>query len=382
MAPGRTPRLPTRAPRRGSTSPAPADDGGGGTTDASPAPAVTTLRIHYPAGTHSVTLRGSVAPWNWNTGAPATSAGNGVYTVTTTAVSAPFQFKPLLDDTTWSLGPNYNAAPGTTVDVYPRFTQVDGQYSLAYQFTSKILGNTRGIWIYEPPTYIENTLAPMPVLYMHDGQNLFDPSAAFGGNTWQADTAMNDGANDGSIAEAIIVGVENTANRIAEYTPVADPTQSPSGGDGEQYMQMLITELKPQIDSQMRTIPDRAHTFMMGSSLGGLITAYAGVTHADVFGLVGAMSPSTWWDNDWIVGEVGTTPAAPRPIRVYVDSGDSGTDSDDVTETAQLAAEYQSIGYTSGSTLDYVVQAGGQHSEIYWAQRLPTALAFLLGPGR
>jgi predicted alpha/beta superfamily hydrolase len=311
-----------------------------------------------------------------------TDAGSGVFTLTTTAVTGPFQFKPLLDDATWSLGPNYNGAAGATLDVYPRFTQQNGSYSLAFQFTSTILGNTRGIWIYLPPTYIENTLAPMPVLYMHDGQNLFDPSAAFGGNTWQADTAMDDGANDGSIAEAIIVGVENTANRIPEYTPVADPTQTPSGGDGEAYVQMLVTELKPQIDATMRTLPDRAHTFMMGSSLGGLITAYVGVKHADVFGLVGVMSPSTWWDNNWILGEVGTTPASPRPIRVYLDSGDSGTDDDDVTLTAQLAAAYQALGYTTGTTFDYVVQAGGQHSEIYWAERLPAALAFLLGPGR
>ena len=350
--------------------------------DAPSGPAATTIRIHYPAGSHTITLRGSATPWNWNTGAAMTASGSGVFTITTTAVTGAFQFKPLLDDTTWSLGPNYNGIAGASLDVYPRFTQVNGSYSLAYQFSSTILGNTRGIWIYEPPTYIENTLAPMPVLYMHDGQNLFDPAASFSGVTWQANMAMDDGANDGSIAEAIIVGVENTANRIPEYTPVPDPTNDPPGGDGEAYLQMLITELKPQIDSQMRTLPDRAHTFMMGSSLGGLITAYAGVTHADVFGLVGAMSPSTWWANNWLIGEVANTPASPRPIRVYVDSGDSGTSNDDVTLTAQVAAAYQALGYTSGSSLDYVVQSGGQHSETYWAERLPAALAFLLGPGR
>ncbi|HEY8087345.1 MAG TPA: alpha/beta hydrolase-fold protein [Polyangiaceae bacterium] len=355
---------------------------GGASADGPSGPATTTIRIHYPAGSHSIALRGSAAPWNWTTGAPMTASAGSVFTLTTTAVTGAFQFKPLLDDTTWSLGPNYNGTAGGTLDVYPRFTQVNGSYSLAYQFTSKILGNTRGIWIYEPPTYIENTLAPMPVLYMHDGQNLFDPAASFSGATWQANTAMDTGANDGSIAEAILVGVENTANRIPEYTPVPDPTNNPSGGNGEQYLQMLITELKPQVDSQLRTLPDRAHTSMMGSSLGGLITAYTGVTHSDVFGLVGSMSPSTWWDNNWLIGEVGTTPASPRPIRVYVDSGDAGTSNDDVTLTAQVAAGYQAIGYQTGSTFDYVVQSGGQHSETYWAQRLPAALAFLLGPGR
>jgi hypothetical protein len=76
------------------------------------------------------------------------------------------------------------------------------------------------------------------------------------------------------------------------------------------------------------------------------------------------------------------TGAPPRPLRVYLDSGDSGPSNDDVTLTAQVATGYETLGYVSGSTLDYVVQAGGQHSEIYWAQRLPAALAFLLGPGR
>jgi predicted alpha/beta superfamily hydrolase len=351
--------------------------------DAPPAgPPVTTLRVHYPAGAHTISLRASAAPWSWNAGAAMTQGANGTWTISTTAIAAPFQFKPLLDDATWSLGPNYDASPGATVDVYPRFTQVAGSWSLAFQFTSKILGNTRGIYVYEPPTYIENTLASMPVLYMHDGQNLFDPSASFDGNTWQVQQTMDAAAMDGSIAEAIVIGIDNTPNRIPEYTPVADPTQRPSGGDGEQYLQMIIQELKPQIDATMRTLPDRAHTTMVGSSLGGLITAYAGVKHADVFGLVGALSPSTWWDSDWIVAEVGTTPAAPRPIRVYVDSGDSGTGNDDETDTASLAAAYKAIGYVQGSTLDYLVQAGGQHSEIYWAQRLPGTLAFLLGPGR
>ncbi len=367
----------------------PSPEGGGATADAAASesgadagPPVTTLRVHYPAGSHSLTLRASAAPWSWTAGAAMTAGPDDTWTVSTAAITAPFEWKPLLDDATWSRGPNYKATPGATLDVYPHFTQVQGTWSLAYPFTSQILGNTRGIWIYLPPTYIENTRASMPVLYMHDGQNLFDPTVAFGGNTWQVQQTMDAAAEDGSIAEAIVVGVENTADRMSEYTPVPDATQTPPGGNGEAYLQMLITELKPQVDAQMRTLPDRAHTTMVGSSLGGLITAYAGVAHADVFGQVGALSPSTWWDSDWLVGDVGATPTSPRPLRVYVDSGDSGPSNDDVTDTARLPPAYEKLGYTTGGTLDYLVQAGGQHSEIYWAQRLPGALAFLLGPGR
>ena len=355
------------------------NDGGAAT-----GPSTTTIRVHYPlaqlGGSHALTLRGSSAPLTWNAGTALASTASDTYTFTVTGVTAALQVKPLLDDATWSLGPNYNVAPGATVDIYPRFTTTNGSWSRAYDFTSTVLGNTRGIWIYLPPTYLENTDARMPVVYMHDGQNLFDPKAAFGGNAWNVGQTMDAGANDGSIAEAIVIGVENTADRINEYTPVADPTYG--GGKGDSYLTMLITELKPKIDGSLRTLPDRDHTAMLGSSLGGLISAYAGVTHADTYGIIGVMSPSTWWDNTWLIPEVGTTKATPRPDRVYVDSGNAGDSNDDVTNTAALAAEYRTIGYKDNATLDYLVQAGGQHNEIYWAERLPGAMAFLLGPGR
>ena len=352
--------------------------------EAASGPPVTTVRVHYPAGSHSIALRGSVAPWSWDTGAPMTAGPNDTFTLTSKAITSAFQFKPMLDDATWSLGPNYNGVPGGTVDVYPRFTQVAGTWSLAYQFTSTILGNTRGIYVYLPPTYLENTLASMPVVYMHDGQNLFDPAASFDGQTWQVPQAMDAAAMSGDdSAEAIVVGASTTPLTASPSTR-RSPTrrQSPSGGDGDAYLQMIVEELKPHVDQTLRTIPDRDHTTMIGSSLGGLITAYAGVTHADVFGQVGALSPSTWWDSDWLLGDVGKTPASPRPLRVYVDSGNAGPSRDDVTQTRKLAAEYRTLGYKEGTTLDYLVQNGGQHSETYWAERLPGTLAFLLGPGR
>ena len=119
----------------------------------------------------------------------------------------------------------------------------------------------------------------------------------------------------------------------------------------------------------------------MGSSLGGLASAYAGVTRADVFGLVGEMSPSTWWGGTVILAEVSTTPTRPaKPLRVYVDSGDSGASNDDVVNTTELAARYRKAGYTDAKDLLHVVQPGAQHNEFYWAQRLPAALHFLLGP--
>jgi predicted alpha/beta superfamily hydrolase len=215
---------------------------------------------------------------------------------------------------------------------------------------------------------------------MHEGQNLFDGSMAFGGVEWEVDETLDAAAESGAVREAIVVGVGNTSDRLYEYTPTYDASEG-FGGDADKYLALLVGELKPRIDQDFRTFPARESTAVIGSSLGGLVSAYAGVREPDVFGLVGAMSPSTWWDSGYIVGEVAKTPAAPgRPLRVYVDSGNAGNSQDDMANTALLAGAYADLGYSEGSTLHYVVQDGATHSEAYWAQRLPGALAFLLGP--
>src|SRR5262249_45703187 len=119
-------------------------------------------------------------------------------------------------------------------------------------------------------------------------------------------------------------------------------------------------------------------TAISGSSLGGLVSAYVGRMRPDVFGLVAELSPSSWWNNDFIVDAVATTAAAPdRPLRVYVDSGQGSAD--DQPDTDLLAAAYQSSGYVDGPSFRHVVQPGGQHSEVYWAQRFPGALELILG---
>lgn len=336
------------------------------------------MRVHYPAGLGTLSIRGSSAPLDWNVSAPLVQeAGDPTVWVFRADLDRAVELKPMLGDV-WSRGPNYKVAPHTTVDVYPRFTTVAGSYSKRFPaFTSTKLPSTRGLWVYLPPSYAENTTARFPVVYMHDGQNLFDPQQAFGGAEWKVDEAMDAGAEDGTIREAIVVGVENDADRIAEYTPVADPSYG--GGKGDAYLDMLSTEVKPLVDGALRTLPDRQHTAIMGSSLGGLISAWAGIGRNDVFGLVGILSPSTWWNGTWLLLQVATT-KAPRPLRVYLDSGNAGPSSDDVENTALLAGKYRALGYAEGSTFHYVVQNGAQHNETFWAQRAPGALAFLLGP--
>ncbi len=356
-----------------------------GTTTTPPGPAVTSVRVHYASSASgaalpgAISLRGSAAPLSWTASAATVSDQPGLYTWSAKDLKTAIELKPMLGET-WSRGPNYKVEPGKTVDIYPRFVESRGAVTKRYPaFVSQKLPSTRGIWVYLPPTYLENTEARLGVLYMHDGANLFDPALAFGGNEWKVDETMDAGAEDGSIREAIVVGIGGTAARISELTPTADPQNG--GGRADDYLAMLTDEIKPLIDKELRTVPAREQTAIMGSSLGGLVSAYAGVHHADVFGLVGEMSPSTWWDGTVILGVVSSTKTQPaRPLRVYVDSGDSGVSNDDVVNTTELAARYRSVGYKDKQDLLHVVQAGAQHNEIYWSQRLPAALAFLLGP--
>jgi predicted alpha/beta superfamily hydrolase len=386
-----------------STSGSTASTGGGGSTE---------IRVHYPAGRGAIAIRGSGGGLSWTAGQPASAAGD-TFTYDLPALAAPIEFKPLLDDATWARGPNYRVAPGEKVDVYPHFVAEAGQVVvLVASFHSDVIGDDRAIYAYLPPSYDENTTATYPVVYMHDGQNLWaaHPELAFGA-TWNVDTAFDDAAETGTCSsggvigwgaqplggppatctgdadcasgecrtfpEAIVIGVANDADRIYEYTPTTDPG-TPGGGGADLYLEMLAVELKPAVDGMLRTRPDVASTALAGSSLGGLVTAYAGTKYPDVFGLLGELSPSTWWNDGVIVDAVSATPPAPaRPLAVYVDSGEG--DADDQSDTDTLAAAYLALGYVDGTNFRHVVQAGASHNEVYWAERFPGALQLLLG---
>ena len=126
---------------------------------------------------------------------------------------------------------NYAAKAGQTVDIYPRFYVEQGTVTRIDNWWSNLLQNERPIYVYTPPSYLEQTGESFPVIYMHDGQNLFDAYAAdsFSGTTWSTDTSLDQGASDGSIREAIVIGIGNTGNRTWEYTP-NDSGEGDTGG--------------------------------------------------------------------------------------------------------------------------------------------------------
>lgn len=151
----------------------------------------------------------------------------------------------------------------------------------------------RDIAVYLPPGYGSTRSVRYPVLYMHDGQNLFDAASAFGGVEWGVDETAERLIAAGRIAPLIVVGICNTPDRLLEYTPVADVRHG--GGGAESYGRFLIEELKPAIDSTYRTLPDREHTGVAGSSLGGLVSLHLGIAYPEVFSRLGVVSPAVGW---------------------------------------------------------------------------------------
>jgi len=233
------------------------------------------------------------------------------------------------------------------------------------------LRNTRAIDVYLPASYAVDGRRRFPVVYMHDGQNLSDPSTAFGGRTWQLESAL--GALAARGIEAIVVGVHNAGrSRIGEYSPYRDPRQA--GGRGERYVGFLEETLKPRIDARYRASRARETTALAGSSMGGLISVYAFFREASIFGGAVVMSPSIWFGARRILEFV----EAARYVRgrLYLDVGTEeggGT----LRDARALARILRAKGYGRGE-FKYVEATGHGHQENDWADRLPDALEFIL----
>ena len=168
---------------------------------------------------------------------------------------------------------------------------------------------------------------------MHDGQNLFDPALAFGGNEWKVDETLDAAAEDGSIEELIVIGVENTAERIYEYTPTTDPT-TPGGGGGDLYLSLLVDELKPADRRHAAHACPIARTPACSARRSAGSSAPTRASSAPTSSASSAPCRRRRGGiGDVIIGDVAAMPAGARPARVYVDSGDSGDSNDDVTNT-------------------------------------------------
>lgn len=256
--------------------------------------------------------------------------------------------------------------------------RLTGRFDLLHHFRSPALGTARRVSIYLPPGY-DTSAARYPVLYLQDGQNLFDPGRAFvPGQDWGLDETAEALIHDGRMAPLILVGVDHGGtNRIEEYTPTCDARRR-VGGRLAAYRAFLVDELKPWIDARYRTRPDAASTGLGGSSLGGLAAVAIALARPDVFGRLAALSPSLWWDRRCVLARARAIEGRLN-LAVWLDAG-----TDEGPGVVHHARMLKNIllrrGWRLGRDLHYREVAGGQHSEADWARRAGDVLRTLFPP--
>ena len=248
---------------------------------------------------------------------------------------------------------------------------------LHLQFKSAYLPDPRNIILYLPPDYDRHTNRHYPVLYLQDGQNLFDGRTSFvPGRTWQVQEHADAAIEAGEVEPLIIVGIYNTGNRrLAEYTPEPDPKLS--GGEAVEYGRMLSEELMPWVAANYRILTDRENTGIGGSSLGGLLSLFLGLHLPTHFGKLAVLSPSVWWNRKSILSHLNEQ--APqiwdRP-NLWLDIGDQEGHKA-LHDAEQLARRLCANGWKQGSTLHFERIHGGTHDEASWAARVRPMLRFL-----
>ena len=239
------------------------------------------------------------------------------------------------------------------------------------------LRRSRRVLVYLPADYGAQPKRRYPVLYMHDGQNVFDAATSFSGE-WGVDETLDRLRAAGKDPTgSIVVAVDNDGpHRSDEYIPWRNAAIK-GGGQGGAYVDFLALTLKPYVDAHYRTRPDAAHTGVAGSSLGGLISVYAALKYPRVFGQVGAFSPAFWVCNDSLRAFARTHPAA-RTARFYFVCGP--TESETMLPLmAQWRDELRAEGVPAAN-LSFQAPADGQHREWFWQREFPAAYQFLFGP--
>jgi predicted alpha/beta superfamily hydrolase len=242
------------------------------------------------------------------------------------------------------------------------------------RFHSAFLSDDRDVTVYVPPGYARGHDG-YPVLYLHDGQNLFNGDEAYvKGESWRLGETADALIEAGKIEPLVIVGIGHAgANRIQEYTPTV--TRRMGGGQADQYGRLLIEELMPLIEETYAIAKGASRTGLGGSSLGGLVSLYLGLRHPDVFGRLAVMSPSVWWDRRVILRDVRDRRPEPRP-RVWADMG-TGEGRRALEDARLLAAGMTRAGWTLGEDLMYSEYPGATHRESAWAARAGSMLEYL-----
>ncbi|MBV9671128.1 MAG: alpha/beta hydrolase [Acidobacteriales bacterium] len=242
------------------------------------------------------------------------------------------------------------------------------------QFRSAMLDADRDLVVYVPECYEAEEQRRFPVLYLHDGQNLFDSSTSYAGVDWRVDKTAEMLVANHTIEPFIAVGIYNTGTkRIDEYTPTRD--RKLGGGYADLYGRMITEEIMPFIESNYRTLGGPQNTGLGGSSLGGLVSLYLGLQYPECFGKLAVMSPSVWWNNRHILKFLKHLEEKPE-LKIWLDIGTA--EGQRALEDARLLRqELVKKGWREGVDLRYAEARGATHSEAAWAARVAPMLHYL-----
>jgi len=270
---------------------------------------------------------------------------------------------------------------------------------------SRFLGGERGVHVYLPASYHTDLGRRYPVLYLHDGQNVFSSggtNTTFGWGSWELDRTVDELCRQKKMQEIIMVGVDNSPARPEEYSGRRHVQRESSAKTAfEKYEEFLTRELKPRMDREYLTLPEAAHTAVMGSSLGGLCSLVLAWDNSEVFGAAASLSGAfTVFHPNFVDDVLRGYQGSPKPFRVYLDSGvvNSTGGDDGRSRTGQVVTELRRIGWAPGDLLWFVDERTltrteleksdlrpekwgealtSQHNEFYWRQRSWRALTFL-----
>lgn len=236
--------------------------------------------------------------------------------------------------------------------------------------TGEGLDYARDLIVWLPPSYKKDTTRHYPVLYVHDGQNIIDPSTSFIGYDWRVDEVADSLIRAGKMKEIIVVGIYNSPDRMVEYSDTVR---------GRAYAKFIVQKVKTLVDSSYRTLPDRLNTAVMGSSMGGLISFLITWWYPDVFSMAGCLSSVFSFDHDKLLKQVKAEKGHTRDIRIYMDCGGYAGESTLKSGMDTMIELLKEKGYREGSDFESFYDPPAEHSERAWAARIWRPLLFFFG---
>ncbi len=359
-----------------------------------------TINLSVPANTpisDSIFIAGTFNGWNaGSTTHRLTRQPNGTYSITLPQGSGTMLFKftrgnwQKVESTangqnvgnrsyTWISGPaNLSLSVAGWLDLTGgggSSSTANAQVSvLSNNFFLPQLNRSRRLWLYLPPDYASQPQKRYPVIYMQDGQNLFDQTTSFSGE-WQVDETLTALHQNGDYG-AIVVGIDNGGSqRLNEYSPWVNAQYG--GGQGAAYVDFLLNTLKPYVDSAYRTLSGPSNTLVMGSSMGGLISQYAHLREPQVFGKAGIFSPAFWFSNNsWL--QPRTSPYRPGNKLYLLTGGSEGSNPQvQVADVVRMRDSLQQASGYPAAALQYVLRPAGQHTESFWRAEFGAAYQWL-----